>query len=138
MNTIEITESNYQSYLGLDIVAFSFAHAGAMGEPGGILIIDRAGQVYHANYYWGNNHLDKSHIKDIIPVFTDLGFGLVSAESANENWVIEHLGYGNSLVIIKDIYDEFKKKVEEANFKQVGQLYKHWEGIILSLLGKNE
>jgi hypothetical protein len=47
MNIIEISNSNYQDYLSVDIVAFSFAYAGAMGESGGIIIIDRAGQIYH-------------------------------------------------------------------------------------------
>ena len=41
MIIIEITESNYQNYLDLDIVAFSFAFDGAMGEGGGIYIVDR-------------------------------------------------------------------------------------------------
>ena len=40
MNVIEITESNYQDFTTLDIVAFSFAYEGAMGEMGGIYIID--------------------------------------------------------------------------------------------------
>ena len=51
MNIIEINESNYQSYTNLDIAAFSFAYEGAMGEGGGIYIIDKAGQIYHANYF---------------------------------------------------------------------------------------
>ena len=43
MNTIEINDTNYQSYTHLDIVAFSFARGSAMGEPGGIIIIDADG-----------------------------------------------------------------------------------------------
>ena len=45
MNIIEINESNYLSYTNLDIAAFSFAYEGAMGEGGGIYIIDKAGQI---------------------------------------------------------------------------------------------
>ena len=37
---IEITESNYKDYCSLDIVAFLFAQPGAMGDPGGVEIID--------------------------------------------------------------------------------------------------
>ena len=40
MNRIEIDELNYQDYQHLDIVAFSFARGGAMGDPGGIIIVD--------------------------------------------------------------------------------------------------
>ena len=67
MNVIEITESNYQDFTTLDIVAFSFAYEGAMGEMGGIYIIDRGGQIYHANYFMGDKCLDRDHIKDVIP-----------------------------------------------------------------------
>ena len=41
MNIIEINESNYQAYTKLDIVAFSFAYEGAMGDAGSIYIIDK-------------------------------------------------------------------------------------------------
>jgi hypothetical protein len=47
MNRIEIDELNYQDYQHLDIVAYSFARGGAMGDPGGIKIVDSDGQVYH-------------------------------------------------------------------------------------------
>ena len=75
MNIIEISESNYQDYFSLDIVAFSFAYEGAMGEMGGIYIIDRGGQIYHANYFMGDDCLGRDHIKDVIPVFVDLVHG---------------------------------------------------------------
>ena len=136
MQTIEISESNYQDYLDLDIVAFSYAHEGAMGEPGGICMIDKAGQDYHANYYWGKNAIHKDHIKDIIPVFAELELGLLGAESNNENWKSVYLGFGNILFLNKDISDDFNKKVEEADFQSSGELYQHWSDIVLGLLGK--
>ena len=134
MNIIEINESNYQSYQNLDIVAFSFAYEGAMGEPGGIYIIDKAGQIYHANYYYGDDRIARDHIKDIIPVFTELKFGIMGCETRNENWVYVNLEYGNSLFMIKDIYDGFMKKAEEANYQYSYQLYRPWKGMVLSLL----
>ena len=138
MDMIEISESNYQSYLNLDSVAFSFAYDGAMGEPGGIIIIDKSGQIYHANYYFGDNTINRDHIKDIIPVFTDLEFSLLGAESINENWVAVNLGFGTSLLMIKDIYDAFQKKAEEANYQYSHEIYRHWKGIVLSLLDKTQ
>ena len=39
MNRIEIDELNYQDYQHLDIVAYSFARGGTMGDPGGIKIV---------------------------------------------------------------------------------------------------
>ena len=138
MNIVEINESNYQGYTKLDIVAFSFAYEGAMGEMGGIYIIDKAGQIYHANYFWGDNLIDRDHIKDIIPVFKDLEFGLLGCETSNENWVAVSLGFGNSLLVAKTFSEAFNKKVEEANYHSSGDLFQHWFGIVLSLLGKGE
>lgn len=138
MKIIEINESNYQSYLGLDIVAFSHAYAGAMGEPGSIYIIDKAGQLYRACFCFSDDCINEEQIKEIIPVFKELDFGLLGAVSNNENWVSEYLGYGNSLLMIKDISDGFKKKVEEAKYENSGELYQHWPGIVLGLIGKDD
>ena len=136
MNIIEITESNYQDYSSLDIVAFSFAYEGAMGEMGGIYIIDREGQIYHANYFLGDDCIDREHIKDVIPVFVDLEHGLMGSESNNPNGSSEHLGFGNTLLISNEIRDGFKKKVEEAKFQRTGELFQQWPGFVLNLIGK--
>ena len=136
MNIIEITGSNYWEYQSLDIVAFSFAYEGAMGEMGGIYIIDREGQIYHANYFLGDDCIDREHIKDVIPVFVDLEHGLMGSESNNPNWSSEYLGFGNTLLISNEIRDGFKKKVEEAKFQRTGELFQQWPGFVLNLIGK--
>ena len=135
MNIIEINESNYQAYTKLDIVAFSFAYEGAMGDAGSIYIIDKVGQVYRAYYCWKDNCIAREHIKDIIPIFEDLQFQMFGIETDNENWESVDLGFGNSLLITKDISDKFNQKVKEANFQRIGQLYQHWPGLVLGLLG---
>ena len=136
MNIIEITGSNNWEYQSLDIVAFSFAYEGAMGEMGGIYIIDREGQIYHANYFMGDKCLDRDHIKDVIPVFVDLEHGLMGSESNNPNWSSEYLGFGNTLLISNEVRDGFKKKVEEAKFQRTGELFQQWPGFVLNLIGK--
>lgn len=55
MRTIELTPTNYKSHLPLDIMACSYAYAGAMGEGGCIRFLDREGTLYHLNYC-GMNH----------------------------------------------------------------------------------
>ena len=136
MNIIEITESNRHDYSSLDIAAFSFAYAGAMGEMGGIYIIDRDGKIYHANHCSGDDHIDSDHIKDIIPVFEDIGWYMFGCKSKNDDWEAIYLGCGNHLVILKEFHAEFNKKVEEANFQRITQLFQRWPGIVLGLLGK--
>lgn len=138
MNIIEIGESNYQDYTNLDIVAFSYAGDGAMGEKGAIYIIDRDGQIYHANYCMADNIIDPNHIKDIIPVFGNLSSALLDSETQNANWVIEDLGFGNTLYMIREISDDFNKLVKEGDYQGFGVLFQHWPGIVLGLLGKEE
>ena len=135
MNIIEISELNYQAYTKLDIVAFSFAYEGAMGEHGGIYIIDKDGQMYHANYCYGVNCIERDHIKDIIPIFTELEFGLLGCETKNEDWVSVDLGFGNSLLMRKEISDSFNKEVKEDDYQGFGVLFQQWPGIVLKLLG---
>ena len=136
MNIIEITESNRRDYSSLDIVAFSFAYEGAMGEMGGIYIIDRDGKIYHANYCYGEDCIAAEHIKDIIPVFEDFEWFMLGSESKNADWDTVYLGYGNNLLMLKEIYGDFNKKVKEANIQDSGQLFQRWPGFVLGILGK--
>lgn len=135
MDTIEIDELNYQDYQDLDIVAYSFARGGAMGDPGGIEIVDRGGQVYHANYCYGRHSIKSEHIKAVIPVFENLRIGLLtSCKTENDNWLSVDLGYGNYLFVSKAIGDRFNREVEAIDDQSVGVLYQRWLGIVKRIL----
>ena len=138
MKIVEITESNYLNYLNIDIKAFSYAYGGAMGEGGGIYIVDANGCIYHANYCYGDDCIDESHIKDIIPVFEDIQFGLFGNRSTNDSWDSVYLGFGNHLVMAKSIFKDFCQKAEKANYYNPGDLFQHWPGMVLELIGKGE
>lgn len=138
MNIRDINESNFQAYTKLDIVAFFFAYEGAMGDAGSIYIIDKAGQIYRTYYCWKDNCIAREHIKEIIPVFKDLQFQMFGIETDNKNWQSVDLGFGNTLLITKDISNGFNQKVKEANFQRSGELFQHWPGFVLSLLGKGD
>ena len=126
MNRIEIDELNYQDYLSLDIVAFSFARGGAMGDPGGIIIVDSDGQVYHANYCYGRHSIKSEHIKAVIPAFEDLRISLTTCKTENDNWLTIDLGYGNYLFLSKAISEAFNREVEAGDYETVGVLYQRW------------
>ena len=134
MNHIEIDELNYQDYQHLDIVAYSFARGGAMGDPGGIIIVDSDGQVYHANYCYGRHSIKSEHIKLIIPVFEDLRISLTTCKTENDNWLTIDLGYGNYLFLSKAISDAFCREVESGDYDTVGVLYQHWRSLVLKIL----
>ena len=106
MDIIEITESNYREYQSLNIVAFSFAYEGAMGEMGAIYIICHDGQIYHANYCQGDDPLDPSHINDIIPVLKDISWRMFDCLSNNPDWKPVDLFAGNNLLVANEIYEE--------------------------------
>ena len=136
MSIIEITESNYREYQSLDIMAFSFAYEGAMGEMGAIYIIDRDGKIYHANYCQGDDPIDTDHISDIIPVFKDISWRMFDCLSNNPYWKSVGLFAGNTLLIVNESYDEFMKKVQEANLERPSRLFQRWPGFMLGLIGK--
>ena len=137
MNVIEISECNYKNYCSLDIVAFSFAYPGAQGEMGAIYMIDRDGRIYHANYCQKEG-IRVEHIKEIIPVFEDIEFGVFDSRSKNEKWTSMYLGGGNHLLFIKDFYDALCQKIDESHFKYRSELFQYWPGFILGLLEKGD
>lgn len=60
MEFIDLSKENYKDYLPLDIAAFNFAFAGAMGDAGGVVIITTDGQVYYFNYVYQDFSKDDS------------------------------------------------------------------------------
>ena len=81
---IEITGINYKDYCSLDIVAFLFARPGAMGEPGGVEIIDVQGCYYHTNYCYKG--ISYEQLIEVVPVLKDCKIGL-TGHQAPEGWV---------------------------------------------------
>lgn len=138
MKIIDINEFNYQDYQGLDIVAFSFAFSGAMGEGGGIYIVERNGQIYHANYCYDDNSINPDHIKVVIPVIEDIDLGVFGNKSNNNRWDSVYLGYGNHLCYVNELSEEFRKIAMQEKYKYPGNLFQDWPGIILGLLRKEE
>ena len=139
IQAIEINDTNYQSYTQLPIVAFSFAHEGAMGEPGGIIIVDAEGRDYHANYAYGHPHpISAEHLQAVIPVLSRLNFSIAGCQSGDADWETVYLGYGNYLVLSETITPAFHEAVAEAHFNRSSQLYQQWERIVMSLIGKNK
>lgn len=132
---IEITDSNYKDYCNIDIAAFSLAQGGAMGEPGGIVIIDTGGNVYHTNYC--RNNVICEHLDEIIPILKECKFGIFS-HTVPEGWHPEDLGFGNHLTI-KGIYkDTFCKEWEERQSNTENILFQEWSGVMMMVLGKED
>ncbi len=126
---IEITESNYKGYCGIDIAAFSFAQPGAMGEPGGVEIIDAQGWFYHTNYCYGD--ISYEQLLEVVPVLKDCKIG-IAGQQVPEGWKAVYLGFGNHLTIKADYYDKFEKETRNRHIEEAGMLYQQWSEIVLN------
>lgn len=135
MTRIEITDSNYIDYCSLDIVAFSVAQPGAMGEPGGIKIIDVQGQFYHTNYC--REVISFEHLREIVPALKECKFG-IRDHDAPEGWTAIYLGMGNHLTVKTDFYSQFEEEARNRGIGDSGELYQQWSEIVLKLLGKSD
>lgn len=128
---IEITESNYKDYCSLDIVAFLFAQPGAMGDPGGVEIIDAQGQYYHTNYCY--NGVSYDQLMEIVPVLKVCKIGIVNHQTP-EGWKAIYLGFGNHLTIKADYYDKFEEESRNRHIEEAVELYQQWSGIVLKCI----
>lgn len=132
---IEITESNYKGYCGIDIAAFSFAQPGAMGEPGGVEIIDSQGWFYHTNYCYGD--ISYEQLLEIVPVLKDFKIETFDHQ-VPEGWKAVYLGFGNHLTIKAEYYNQFEEEVHNRHIKRDGELYQQWVEIVLKILKQSD
>lgn len=137
LDVIEIVNDNYERYLDIDVVAFSFAVPGAMGTGGQIIIIDGTGKIYTANYCRGERLLDYDSVKKVIPIFEMCDIGIFGSRVENDGWNSIYLGSGNHLFIKTILYDLLKQKTIDANFSDIGELFQHWPGFVMDIIGKD-
>ena len=125
---IHLTNSNFQQYLPINIVAFSYAYSGAQGEPGGVYIIDDNGKIFHFNYI--EDKLKKNEIYEICPLIKD-----IDLKFKIEEWCEINMGAGNILFVNKTISEEVKEKTKDI--KGPGALFCRWKNIILDIIKNN-
>jgi hypothetical protein len=126
MTTIEIYSSNYNSFLGLDIIAFSYAEPGAMGERGAVNIAISDGRLLHMNFVKGNININE--IQAICPILKECREKKFLF--APQKWNLKRLGFGNYLFINNKIINKFDSLT--CNFAQV-ELYKRWRDIVFNI-----
>lgn len=128
---VDISKSNYRDYDSLDIVAFSYAVPGAMGEDGGIYIISADGNIYHTNIAYSDMTMEDAFF--ICPPLKDCHIGLFNAEPPN-GWSYFYMGAGNFLFVIDRLSELFKEK--NFYWSEIS-LYNQWIVMVLSLLKGN-
>ena len=136
---IDINKNNIQNYLGLDIVAFQWAAAGACGEHGGIVFITKKGKVYHTNYVYPEYGISWDDLFDIFPSFERILDSIYGSRKEHLEWEYLYLGLGNSLIVHESIWNNFnlsaKTKLHEEH--EAGNdeiMYNVWIKAVLSVL----
>lgn len=109
IKTIDVKSDNLADYLGLDIVAFHWAAAGACGEHGGVIFITSDGNVYHTNYVYPEYGVTKDDLLRVFPPLSDFRPGIFGGGSYPSEWKDQYLGLGNYLVIHESIWEEFSE-----------------------------
>ena len=128
----KLTRDNYKECTGLDIVAFSSAAPGAMGDAGAIEVVTTKGEVYYANPFYED--IEMEQVFEVCPPLSECRFGVFGGGVIPEGWQTIYLGFGNNLVLHESISEEFRKEAEKSKIKEVGDLYNKWMDVVKRIL----
>lgn len=128
---IEICNNELKRSLFAEVVFFSIAEGGAMGEPGGCLFFNKDGQAYHFNYVYGD--VDISKVEKVFPVLPECEFGLFGIDSkVPDGWNYVNLGAGNHLIVNDSVYSQFEELL--GGEENPAMIYGKWVDIADSIL----
>lgn len=114
-----------------NIMFFSFAEGGAMGEPGAILFYVKGGDLYHMNYVFGD--IDIKKVEELFPVFAECRFGMFEINPlVPVGWNYVDLGMGNHLIMCDEVYETFVQKIGEDIEMPV--VFRRWIEIAADIL----
>ena len=131
LNFIELDDNNIKEFDEKDIMFFTLAESGAMGEPNGIEIVTKKGnniKLYHTN-------ISVFDVRKLYSKFTDLetlncaSFGIITGLKSDFKHV--DMEMGNHLFISEAINDKFQEAIK--NLKP-SEIYNRWIIIGLDLL----
>lgn len=125
--SIYLSKKNYRDYLRLDTVAFSFAHGGAQGVGGEIIVITRNASIYRMNYAYGDMAIEMCEM--VCPQLRECKFGFFDVEEAPFGWKGLSLGAGNFLVLEDSLYDRLREQIAEMS---PYELYGEWMDLVLN------
>lgn len=124
----EINNTDLKKSLFKNAQFVFFAEAGAMGEPGRVLVVTAGGSIFHGNYCMGN--IDVNKLFRSLPVLKYFG----DTGGVPDDWKYEYLGAGNHLLIRSDVYREFKHELREVEYPE--DLYPIWLDAAWSIVQK--
>ena len=125
---IYISKENYKEYTNLDVVAFSYAHGGAQGVGGEIIVITKDAKIYSMNYVYD---MEIEMCDKVCPPLKDCIFGLWDVEETPNGWKGFRLGAGNFLLLAEPLYHQLKRQM----FKLAShELYGKWIDMVVNCI----
>lgn len=128
-DVIYIDENNYKNYINLNTIAFSFAHGGAQGSGGEILVITNDTKIYSMNYCFGNMTIEMCD--EVCPPLKDCFFGFFEVEKTPVGWKGVPLGAGNFLVLSELVYNQIARELLQM---PPHIRYGRWMGMVKNLM----
>ena len=116
----------------MDIIAFSSAAPGAMGDAGAVEMVTAKGEVYYANPFYED--IEMEQVFEVCPPLSECRFGVFGGDVIPEGWKTVYLGFGNHLVLHESISEDFRKEAEQSEIKEVGDLYNKWMDVVRRIL----
>lgn len=132
---LEICNADINKALFKNVMFFSLAETGAMGEPGGVLFYVKSGELYHFNYAYGDVKIEK--VEQKFPVLAECTFGIFGiGSSVPEGWKYVSLGMGNHLIVNEEVYEAFISEFPKDIPQHI--LYGNWIEVAGKILKANQ
>lgn len=129
---IRITNADMTKELFEDVMFFSLARGGAMGEPGAVYFYNKGGNLYYFNYV--RSCINMNLVGELFPALALFRFGMVGIGSnVPEGWNYVNLGMGNHLIVNDAVYEEFIDCIGDEYVPS--QVYRIWMEIAEKILG---
>lgn len=114
-----------------DVMFFSLAESGAMGEPGAVLFYVKSGELYHFNYVYGD--VDIKKVEKLFPTLAECNFGLFGlGSSVPKGWNYVSLGMGNHLIVNDEVFAAFTEQIGAETEPSV--VYMNWLNVAESII----
>lgn len=128
-NPIKLCNADLTKDIFKDVMFFSIAGSGAMGEPGGVIFYAKSGELYSFNYVYGD--VDIKKVEKCFPILAKCKFGMNSAVPTGWNYV--YIGMGNHLIVNDDVIEAFDEKIGvDADPSEVFMNWRRYAEEILS------
>ena len=128
---LEVCNADINKTLFKNVMFFSLAEAGAMGEPGGVLFYVKSGELYHFNYVYGD--VDIKKVEKMFPALQECRFGMFGMNSVvPTGWKYVSLGMGNHLIVNETVYEKFRCEFPEDTEDYV--IYSNWLEVAQKML----